>query len=75
MTRRQAYQLALSFALLSTDSRHINICRHPQAGMTQELLHDLRILHIRVEERSERVPEGVIRDVLRHTGSRHGGLP
>jgi len=43
------------------------------AGMAQKLLHDFRILPVRIEERPEGVPERVIRDMLVHSGPLHRG--
>src|SRR5229473_988069 len=67
-------QIALCLAFLRTDCLHVNVGRDSQTRVAKQLLYDLRIFSVRVQERSKRVPEGVIRDLLRHPGTFQGRL-
>ena len=68
-------QLALGLALLRTDCLHVYVGRHLQTGVTKQLLHDLRVFPVRIQERSKRVSESVIRDVLGDLARFSAGLP
>ena|ERR1051326_2542634 len=62
-------QITLGFPLLWTDRLHVNIGRHFQTRMTQQLLNYLWIFPIGVQECSKRVPESVKADFLGDAGT------